>query len=256
MASGSPSLSHCHREINDAAICFLFSFLCCVRKAPSALLRSHGLQQMAGNPVWGWAAKGKSHGQDKLGRDPSETPGGRWMVIYTQGRNWSQGHDPSDNKIVLKRTSGKFGFIRAIQHGWSTGNSFEAEKETKVDLPHFRIFRSAASIGTNRLRKTSTVSSRWKPCDPKSAAELPLCLTISGKYPGPRGPRGHHSVGLRRHHRGGCLGTSRKTIRGPKPKRGYDEVSKRMIAREAKQGKAGWFEELAEYNEKIDRGRR
>ncbi|MEK9634505.1 MAG: glycosyl hydrolase family 88, partial [Opitutae bacterium] len=130
----------------------LFLPLLCAAKVRLPVLFSDHMvfQQMAGNPVWGWAEpKEKVTVKTSWGETHSETAGedGRWMVtVYTPKAG--TGHKVSiqaSNKIVLNNVAIGEVWLCAGQSnmGWSTGNSFEAEKEAKVDLPHFRIFRSA-----------------------------------------------------------------------------------------------------------------
>ena len=120
--------------------------------------------------------------------------------------------------------------------GWSTGNSFEAEKETKVDLPHFRIFRSAREHWHEPLEENRDRLARWKPCDPKSAAETSAVSYYFGKnYTRPSGsPWASFSEAYAGTPIEGWMpwDVQKDDPRAQAHKLGYDEVSKRMIARE------------------------
>ena len=78
-----------------------------------------------------------------------------------------------DNKIVLSNIAVGEVWLCAGQSnmGWSMGNSFEAEKEANVDLPDFRIFKSAREHWHEPLEENRDRLAAWKPCDPKSAVE-------------------------------------------------------------------------------------
>ena len=94
-----------------------------------ALFSDHMVfQQMAGNPVWGWAEpKEKVTVKTSWGETHSETAGedGRWMVtVYTPKAG--TGHKvtiQASNKIVLKKRGhrGSLALRRAIQHGLVDG---------------------------------------------------------------------------------------------------------------------------------------
>ena len=155
---------------------------------------------------------------------PKPQEDGRWMVtVYTPKAGI--GHKvtiQASNKIVLKTwPSGKFGLPQSNM-GWSLAPSRRRKR------PPFSDFPLGASIGTNR----PTV---W-PVDPairNQPPRLPPCLTISGKnYTRPSGSPWASFNGLRRYaHRGMVLDVQKDDPR-PSPKLGYDEVSKRMIAKE------------------------
>ncbi len=234
-----------------------------------ALFSDHMVfQQMAGNPVWGWAEpKEKVTVKTSWGETHSETAGedGRWMVtVYTAKAG--TGHKvtiQASNKIVLNKVAIGEVWLCAGQSnmGWSTGNSFEAEKEAKVDLPHFRIFRSAREHWHEPLEENRDRLARWKPCDPKSAAETSAVSYYFGK-------KLHQALGvpvgiIQRAYAGTPIegwmpwDVQKDDPRAQAHKRGYDEVSKRMIARgglSKEKALAGFDKELAEYNAKIERG--
>ena len=243
--------------------------LCSSKVRLPALFSDHMVfQQMAGNPVWGWAEpKEKVTVKTSWGETHSETAGedGSWMVtVYTPKAG--TGHKvtiQASNKIVLHNVAIGEVWLCAGQSnmGWSTGNSFEAEKEAKVDLPHFRIFRSAREHWHEPLEENRDRLARWKPCDPKSAAETSAVSYYFGK-------KLHQALGvpvgiIQRAYAGTPIegwmpwDVQKDDPRAQAHKRAYDEVSKRMIARgglSKEKALAGFEKELAEYNAKIDRG--
>ena len=224
-------------------------------------------QQLGGNPVWGWAdPKEKITVKTSWGETHSATAGssGRWMVIAYAPKAGT-GHQVTiqgSNKIVLKNVAIGEVWLCAGQSnmGWSMGNSFEAEKEAKVDLPHFRIFRSAREhwhepLGENRDRLAS-----WKACDPKSAAETSAVSYYFGK-------KLHQTLGvpvgiIQRAYAGTPIegwmpwSIQKDDPRAQAHKQAVDAGSKRLIARGMSKEKAliAYQKELADYNAKIDRG--
>ena len=65
--------------------------------------------------------------------------------------------------------------------GWSMGNSFEAEKEADVNLPNFRIFKSAREHWHTPLEMPRDRLSQWKLCNPHSAAVTSAVSYYFGK---------------------------------------------------------------------------
>ena len=129
----------------------LFPLLCLAKVRLPAIFSDHMVfQQLGGNPVWGWAEPGeKVTVSTSWGATDSTTADkeGRWMVIsYTSKAG--TGHEVTikgTNEIVLKNVAVGEVWLCAGQSnmGWSMGNSFEAKKEATVNLPDFRIFKSA-----------------------------------------------------------------------------------------------------------------
>ena len=225
------------------------------------------LQQRSGNPIWGWAApKEKVTLKTSWGETYSATPGsdGRWMVVaYTPKAG--TGHQitvKGSNEIVLKNVAIGEVWLCAGQSnmGWSTGNSFEAEKEAEVNLPGFRIYRSAREHWHEPLKENRDRLARWKPCDPQSAAETSAVSYYFGK-------KIHEVLGvpvgiIQRAYAGTPIegwmpwDAQRDDPRAQAHKRAYDLAAKRLQARGASREKAlaAFDKELAEYNAKIDRG--
>jgi sialate O-acetylesterase len=224
-------------------------------------------QQRSGNPIWGWAdSKEKVTVKTSWGETHSATAGSsrRWMVTVNTPKAGA-GHEVTiqgSNKIVLKNVAIGEVWLCAGQSnmGWSMGNSFEAEKEAKVDLPHFRIFRSAREHWHEPLKENRDRLARWKPCDPKSAAETSAVAYYFGK-------KLHETldvpVGIIQRAFAGTpiegwmpWSIQKDDPRAQAHKQAIDQGSKRMIARGMSKEKslAAYEKELAEYNAKIDRG--
>ena len=146
------------------------------------------LQQQVSNAVWGWADPGESvevkaswgtiisvkasaNGKWKLFL---KTPGhGTGHSLTITGRNTIRIRDVAIGEVWL--------CVGQSNMGWSMGNSFEAEKEDNVNLPNYRIFRSAREHWHEPLEENRDRLSRWKRCDPKSAAETSAVAYYFGK---------------------------------------------------------------------------
>ena len=166
------------------------------------------------------------------------------------------------NRIVLKDIAVGEVWLCAGQSnmGWSTGNSFEAEGEAEVDLPGFRIYRSAREHWHEPLEENRDRLARWKPCDPESAAETSAVSYYFGK-------KLHQElkvpVGIIQRAFAGTPieGWMPWVIQSSDPRtialrKQLDDGSARLIARGQTKQKAieAYEKELAEYNSRIDRG--
>ena len=224
-------------------------------------------QQQSGNPIWGWAEPGEEVTVSTTwGSKESVTAGedGSWKVIsYTQKPG--VGHEVSiqaSNQIVLKEVAVGEVWLCAGQSnmGWSTGNSFEADAELEVNLPDFRIFRSAREHWHEPLKENRDRLARWKPCNPESAAETSAVAyyfgkTLQQKLGVPVGiiQRAYAGTPIE-----GWMpwGIQRDDPRTMDHKKQLDEGAKKGIAKgETKEKALVEFQQaLAEYNAKIDRG--
>ena len=143
------------------------------------------LQRDSGNPIWGWANPGeKITVRTSWGTNDSVVTGqdGRWMVVsYVDitGTGHQITISGNKHKIVIKEVALGEVWLCAGQSnmGWAVANSFGAEGEASVNLPNFRIFRSAREHWHEPLQENRDRLARWKPCDPKSASRnLCRCL--------------------------------------------------------------------------------
>ena len=246
----------------------LLSFVCSAKvRLPTIFSDNLVLQQRNGNPIWGWAApKEKVTLKTSWGSTHSATAGsdGRWMVVaYTPKAG--TGHQitvKGSNEIVLNNIAIGEVWLCAGQSnmGWSMGNSFESEKEAKVNLPGFRIYRSAREHWHEPLKENRDRLARWKPCDPESAAETSAVSYYFGK-------KIHEVLGvpvgiIQRAYAGTPIegwmpwSIQKSDLRAQVHKKSYDMAAKRMQSRGMSREKAllGFGKELAEYNAKIERG--
>jgi len=224
-------------------------------------------QQQSGNPIWGWAKPGEEITvSTSWGTTDSATAdkNGKWMVISYTSKAGTD-HEVTiqgDNKIVLSNIAVGEVWLCAGQSnmGWSMGNSFEAEKEANVNLPDFRIFKSAREHWHEPLEENRDRLAAWKPCDPKSAAETSAVSYYFGK-------KLHQKLGvpvgiIQRAFAGTPIeGWMPWDIQSADPrtiahKKLLDDGSNRLIARGQTKQKAlaDYQKELMEYNDKIDRG--
>ena len=146
------------------------------------------LQQQANNAVWGWAKPGEtvtvtaSWGATASAK---ADPGGQW-TLFLKTPDPATGHSltvTGNDTISIENVAIGEVWLCAGQSnlGWSMGNSFEAEKEADVDLPNFRIFKSQREHWHEPLRESRDRLQRWKPCNPKSAAETSAVSYYFGK---------------------------------------------------------------------------
>ena len=246
----------------------LFPILCLAKvRLPAIFSDDSVFQQQSGNPIWGWAKPGEEITvSTSWGTTDSTTAdkNGKWMVISYTSKP-STGNEVTiqgDNKIVLSNIAVGEVWLCAGQSnmGWSMGNSFEAEKETNVDLPDFRIFKAAREHWHEPLEENRDRLAAWKPCDPKSAAETSAVSYYFGK-------KLHQKLGvpvgiIQRAFAGTPIeGWMPWDIQSADPrtiahKKLLDDGSNRLIARGQTKQKAlaDYQKELMEYNEKIDRG--
>lgn len=146
------------------------------------------LQQETTNAFWGWADPGEAVTVEaSWGASASTTADaeGKWkLFLKTPGHG--TGHSLTvrgNNEIKIADVAIGEVWLCAGQSnmGWSTGNSFEAEGETEVDLPHLRLFRSAREHWHEPLEENRDLLAEWKPCTPESAAETSAVSYYFGK---------------------------------------------------------------------------
>ena len=226
------------------------------------------LQQQTSNAIWGWAnprelikvksswgavasVKADANGKWKIFL---KTPGhGTGQSLTISGSNTIQIKDVAIGEVWL--------CVGQSNMGWSVANSFEAEGESKVNLPHLRIFRSAREHWHEPLEENRDRLSQWKRCDPESAAETSAVAYYFGK-------KLHQElkvpVGIIQRAFAGTpiegwmpWGIQKDDIRTRAHKERLEAFAER---RRKNQGEtkekalAGFKQELAEYNAKIDAG--
>lgn len=146
------------------------------------------LQQSSKNAIWGTAQPGEavsvraswgSTSRTRAGKD------GKWKVFLDTPLHCSDQTltIKASNTIIIKDVAiGEVWLcVGQSNMGWSTGNSFEAEKESKVNLPNFRIFKSAREHWHEPLDQARDRLVKWKPCNPESASETSAVSYYFGK---------------------------------------------------------------------------
>ena len=226
------------------------------------------LQQQTKNAIWGWAvpdervtvtASWGASASVKADKDGwwklfLSTPAHRTdQTLTIRGRNTIEIQDVAIGEVWLCAGQSNM--------GWSTGNSFGAEAEAKVDLPHLRIYRSAREHWHEPLDENRDRLARWKRCGPDSAAETSAVSYYFGKTL-------HQKLGvpvgiIQRAYAGTPIegwmpwAIQRGDGRSVEHKERYDANAARILDQDAEAGiKAldAFAKELAEYNAQIDAG--
>ncbi len=226
------------------------------------------LQQETTNAIWGWAAPGEKvsvRASWGATADTTASAAGRWkLFLATPGHRTGQSLTiRGNNEIRIADVAVGEVWICAGQSnmGWSTGNSFGADLEAQVNLPEFRIFRSAREHWHEPLEENRDRLAQWKPCDPAAAAETSAVAYWFGKTL-------HKKLGvpvgiIQRAYAGTPIEgwmpweIQRNDPRAVAHKARYDENAARIQARDAQAGEkalANFAEELAAYNTRIDAG--
>ena len=146
------------------------------------------LQQQTSNAVWGWADAGeKVTVKASWGAEASATTGadGKWK-LFLETPAYGTGHAltvKGKNSIRINDVAIGEVWLCAGQSnmGWGMGNSFGAEEEADVNLPDYRIFKSAREHWHKPLEMQRDRLSKWKPCNPESAAETSAVSYWFGK---------------------------------------------------------------------------
>ncbi len=146
------------------------------------------LQQNMKNTIWGWAnAKEQITVTASWGASAStqaDADGG-WKVLLDTPA-FGTGHSlkiAGTKMIEIEDVAIGEVWLCAGQSnmGWSTGNSAEAELEVNVNLPNYRIFKSAREHWHEPLKEKRDLLGQWKPCNPESAAETSVVAYNFGK---------------------------------------------------------------------------
>ena len=146
------------------------------------------LQQNMKNTIWGWAEPKESITVTaSWGATASAQAGGdgAWKVLLDTPA-FGTGHSlkiSGSKTIEIKDVAIGEVWLCAGQSnmGWSVGNSAEAELEANVNLPNYRIFKSAREHWHEPLKEKRDLLNQWKPCNPESAAETSVVAYNFGK---------------------------------------------------------------------------
>ncbi|MEI6236698.1 MAG: sialate O-acetylesterase [Planctomycetota bacterium] len=146
------------------------------------------LQQQTNNAIWGFADPGeKVTVTASWGAEASAVAdkAGDWKV-FLKTPEFGTGHSLTvSGKNTIKISDVAIGevWLCAGQSnmGWSTGNSAEAELEANVNLPNYRIFKSAREHWHKPLKEKRDLMGQWKTCNPESAAETSVVAYNFGK---------------------------------------------------------------------------
>ncbi|NDG71023.1 MAG: hypothetical protein EBY32_06880 [Proteobacteria bacterium] len=147
------------------------------------------LQQQMKNTIWGWAEPGEKVTVEASWGAKASTQAdaaGKWKVFLdTPGFGTGFSIKVVGSKTIdIKDVAIGEVWLCAGQSnmGWSVGNSYEAEKEANVNLPNYRIFRSAREHWQEPIEeKRDLLGSKWLPCTPESAAETSVVAYNFGK---------------------------------------------------------------------------
>ena len=226
------------------------------------------LQQKTSNAIWGFAEAGEivtvstSWGEKAAARTNSQ---GKWKVMLKTPA-YGTGHSMSikgRNTINIKNIAIGEVWLCAGQSnmGWAVRMSFDGNKDVAaINLPNFRIFKSAREHWHEPIDISRDRLSRWKTCNPVSAAETSAVSFYFGK-------KLHEELGI-------PVGIivqaySGTPIEGWMPReiqkddartitnmKLMDEMDKRLSKKGITREKAitKFYQELVIYNKKIDAG--
>ena len=146
------------------------------------------LQQQTDNAIWGWANSGEAitvSASWGATSNTTATDDGRWKV-FLKTPDHGTGHFlriEGDNAILIQNVAIGEVWLCAGQSnmGWSTANSFEAEKELDVSLPNLRIFKSQREHWHEPLEESRDRLQRWKSGTGESASETSAVSYYFGK---------------------------------------------------------------------------
>ena len=146
------------------------------------------LQQQMKNTIWGWAKPGEKVTVEASWGGSASTladAAGRWKVLLdtpSYGTGFSLKIIGSKTIEIKDVAIGEVWLCAGQSNmGWSMGNSYEAEMEANVNLPNYRIFKSAREHWYEPLEEKRDLLGKWKPCNPESAAETSVVAYNFGK---------------------------------------------------------------------------
>ena len=177
-----------HTHLLTTALCIVAASTFSDIKLPRHFGDNMILQQRTSNAIWGWAAVGETVTvRGSWGAEASVKTGtdGKWKVFLETPSHGTGNSLTVQGKNTIKIKNVAIGevWLCAGQSnmGWTMGGSFEAEKESDVNLPDFRIFNSNREHWHQPLEECRGRLSQWKPCTPKSAAETSAVSFWFGK---------------------------------------------------------------------------
>ena len=146
------------------------------------------LQQQTDNAIWGWANPGEAitvSASWGATSNTTATDDGRWKVFLKTPDHGTRHflRIEGDNTILIQNVAIGEVWLCAGQSnmGWSTANSFEAEKELDVSLPNLRIFKSQREHWHEPLEESRDRLQRWKSGTGESASETSAVSYYFGK---------------------------------------------------------------------------
>ena len=146
------------------------------------------LQQNQTNTIWGWADPGEEVVVRASWEATTSTvtdSEGRWKVFLktpSHGTGHSLCVDGSNTTVIKNVAVGEVWLCLGQSNmGWSVQNSFEADRESVVDLPNLRIFKSAREHWHKPLEENRDRLCVWKGCTSESAMETSAVAYFFGK---------------------------------------------------------------------------
>ncbi len=227
------------------------------------------LQQQTNSAIWGWADAGETVTvKASWGATASVTTGedGRWK-LFLQTPGHGTGHSltiSGTNTIEIANVAVGEVWLCAGQSnmGWRLANCFGGEEEAaSAGAPDFRIFKAVREHWHEPLETGRDRLSRWKSCNPESAAETSAVSYYFGR-------KLHQELGIpvgiiQLAYAGTPIegwmpwdaqkGNSRSQFH----RKGLDATAERQTGNQGQtkdKALAAFRKELAQYNTKIDAG--
>ncbi len=237
-------------------------------RLPSLFSDNMILQQKTKNRIWGWADPGEAVKVKASWGAVSTTKAdadGKWKLLletpsYKTDCNLTF---IGKNKIEIKNVAIGEVWLCAGQSnmGWGLKQTYSADEETSVNLPNYRIFKSAREHWHKPLEQSRDRLAKWKVCNPESAAETSAVSYWFGK-------KLHQEleipVGIIVQAYAGTpiegwmpWDIQKNDPRSILRKAEYDETAKRQIEKMGltkEKAIATYNKQLAAYNKKIDAG--
>jgi sialate O-acetylesterase len=146
------------------------------------------LQQKMTNTIWGWASPGEKVTVTASWGTSATTKAdaaGQWKVRLdtpSYGTGFSLKIIGAKTIDIKDVAIGEVWLCAGQSNmGWAVRESYEAEMEANVNLPNYRIFKSAREHWHEPLEEKRDLLGKWKPCNPESAAETSVVAYNFGK---------------------------------------------------------------------------